>query len=82
MITVLTIESIIIIVLIALLSWCYAKYECVKIKHNAFVDMEFGKLDLRSDHQYFLLELRKILECYRKYMERQYDNLKDHRSDH
>jgi hypothetical protein len=82
MIIVLIIELVIIVVLTALLLWLYTKYECVKIKYNAFVKVEFGKLDLRQDHQFFLKELRGILECYRKYMERQYDNLKDHSPDH
>lgn len=82
MIIVLIIEMVIIAVLTALLLWLYTKYECAKIKHNAFVDVEFGKLDLRQDHQLFLLELRRTLGCYCKYMERQYDNLKDHSTDY
>lgn len=82
MIIVLIIEMVIIAVLTALLLWLYTKYECAKITHNAFVEVEFGKLDLRQDHQIFLSELRKTLEIYRKYMERRYDNLKADSSDH
>lgn len=82
MIIVLIVELVIIVVLTVLLLWLNTKYECAKIKHNAFVDVEFGKLDLRQDHQLFLIELRRTLACYCKYMERHDDNLKDHSSDH
>lgn len=64
MIYIILFELVIIIALLCLCSFCYSKYEALKMKHNAFVDSKFDHLDMKLEQRLLINDIGLLLSGY------------------